>query len=455
MFWVLLRREILEGFGSHIFLLALTFLSLLVPLSAYSQARHYQQLVADFNLRRAMHEAENNDQAAVLTQSVSALLPFYNGNYESLPNEVILRSDSVSKLLTSDDLQPINAILPQTDLGLIVGVLLTLMAILLAHDAITGERGQGTLKLIVSLPVARRTIVLAKIAGVALIMTVSLVYTVLLYAAIVFWAVRGSMTVSASMIAGVVLLLLTAILVLIEIVVLGVAISAMVRHSSMALAISLAVWVGAILLWPNLSPYLAAAWQPVSPGEVHRRRVLDIEAEMIRGELAEHQKAAADLSQHHASAASAWQQYVAIKRAWDERRLEALNSVNAPRDRQFSQQQRLTRALICLSPYGGLTDIFGNLCATGLTDYEWFIASADRYYTEEFLPAVYNSMDKETPWKPGQSNAGLFKPRPFDMPAVSMRQRLTYAIWPLSLMVGETLLLIAICLVGIRWYDVR
>ncbi|HKP14086.1 MAG TPA: ABC transporter permease subunit [Blastocatellia bacterium] len=455
MFRILLRREILEGFGSHVFLLALAFLSLLVPLSAYSQARHYQQLVADFNLRRTMHEAENNYQAAVLTQSVSAFLPFYNGNYESLPNEVILRSDSVSQLPASDDLQPINAILPQTDLSLIVGVLLSLMAILLAHDAITGERGRGTLKLIASMPVARRTIVLAKIAGVVLIMAASLIYTVVLYAAIVFWTDKGSLTVSASMIAGVALLLLTAILVLSEIVVLGVAISAMVRHSSMALAISLAVWVGAILLWPNLSPYLASTWQPVSPGEVHRRRVLAIEAEMIRGELAEHQKVAADLSRHHAGIESAWQQYVAIKRAWDERKLEAINEVNAPRDRQLSQQRRLARDLICLSPYGGLTDIFGNLCATGLTDYEWFIASADRYYTEEFLPAVYHSMDKETPWKPGQPAAALFKPKPFDLPAVSMRQRLTYAIWPLSLIVGETILLIAICLVGIRCYDVR
>jgi len=60
---------------------------------------------------------------------------------------------------------PVPALLSKLDLVAIVSIIMSLVAIVLSHNAIAGEREDGLLKLMLSNPVSRSTIVLGKFIG--------------------------------------------------------------------------------------------------------------------------------------------------------------------------------------------------------------------------------------------------------------------------------------------------
>src|SRR5947208_73723 len=185
MFGAILRREIYQSLTSFSLVFILAVLSILVLLSAYTQARYYQKVLADYTLRRSIHEAESNADSAVLSKPVPELLPFFNGMYDRLPNEVTVRTASLLIRASSEDLNTLDWFFPITDLHLIIGIVLTITAILVSHDAITGEREQGILKVILSNPITRRSLFLAKLMGVILLMGFIALYSVSLYIAVV------------------------------------------------------------------------------------------------------------------------------------------------------------------------------------------------------------------------------------------------------------------------------
>jgi ABC-type transport system involved in multi-copper enzyme maturation permease subunit len=157
MFRTIIRRELHETAISFTFLFALVALTILVPLSAYIQARYYQSAVEDYAIRQGIHQAENSSQSIILIRPIPPLAPFFNGAYGGLPDEFRLRNDTVTTNTPSGDLSPLDWLFPKIDLSFLIGVLITLLPILLAHDTIAGDREQGTLKLILAGPIRRRT----------------------------------------------------------------------------------------------------------------------------------------------------------------------------------------------------------------------------------------------------------------------------------------------------------
>ena len=180
MLFIILCREIKDGFTSFTFLSAIVLVTILVPLSAGTQAFYYRGVVEDYAVRQRINSLDRTVEAAVLTRSVPSMLPFCNGVYDSLPDEVTIRSDSVLQSPSAEDVGALNWLFPDRDLTLIVGVLLTLMALLLSHDAVTGDREQGTLKMILSMAVRRRAVLMAKMLGICFLMVMTLAYCMLL-----------------------------------------------------------------------------------------------------------------------------------------------------------------------------------------------------------------------------------------------------------------------------------
>src|SRR5262245_43291960 len=134
MFLTTLRQELQDTFSSPTLISALVVLTILVPLSAYIQARYYQHMVENFAIRQNINQTENSGQAIVLIRPLPPLLPFFNGAYDRLPDEVRMRSDSATTNQPSGDLTPLDWLFPRLDLSFIIGELMTLLTILLAHD---------------------------------------------------------------------------------------------------------------------------------------------------------------------------------------------------------------------------------------------------------------------------------------------------------------------------------
>src|SRR5215470_1270905 len=195
----ILRREIRETIASSTLLSVLIVLTILVPLGACIQARYYQIVVEDYSVRQSVRQTENSSQSIVLIRPLPPMAPFFNGAYNSLPDEFRLLSDSATTTTTpSGDLTPLDWLFPKIDLSFIIGVLMTLLAILLAHDTIARDKDQGVLKLILAGPVKRMSVLAAKLTGVILPVTVILIYVVSLYTTIVITLSKGTVNLSAS-----------------------------------------------------------------------------------------------------------------------------------------------------------------------------------------------------------------------------------------------------------------
>jgi len=455
MFPTILRRELQEAISSSTLQFALAVLTILVLLSAYIQARHYQRVVEDYALRQNIHQTENSGQAIVLVRPLPPLLPFFNGVYDSLPDEFRLRSDSVTMNPLSGDLAPLDWLFPKIDLSFIIGVLMTLLTILLAHDTIARDRERGTLKLILAGPIQRRTVLTAKLIGVILPISIILVYVVLLYTTVVTVFSGGTVDLSVANLSVLTVSTLVALLVLMVIAALGAAISASVRRSLVSLSLSASIWIVATLIWPSFGLYMASSFKTLSTREAAQRDIVVVERELIRAEIDEQRKTAADLKAQKVRVESAWQRYLELRRRWMERRNEEIGRLVKERKKQIRDQQLFARRILSFSPYVAFKEVLGSLCGTGLESQDEFLASVERFGEQEFLPASFDLLSRQKPWLDTAKPDSRIQLLPLQVPSPTLSRRLAAAAWPLGILIAEMSLLMVVGVFSFERYDVR
>jgi ABC-type transport system involved in multi-copper enzyme maturation permease subunit len=455
MFLTILRREIQEAFTSSTLLSALVVLTILVPLSAYIQARHHYRVVEDYALRQNIHQSGNGSQAIILVRPLPPMLPFFNGAYDSVPDEFRLRGDSATTIPPSGDLTPLDWLFPKIDLSFIIGVLMTLVTILLAHDVIAGDREQGRLKLILAGPILRRTVLAAKLTGVILPMTVILIYVVILYTTVVKVFSGGTVDLSGVNLSVLAVFTLVALTNLMVIAALGVAISASVRRSLVSLFVCISIWIVAILIWPSLGPYIASSYKTVSAWEVAQRDIALKEKELIREELAEQRKTAADLKEQKIGVESAWRRYLELRRGWIEKRNEEFGRLVKERRSQIRDQQVFARRISLFSPYVAFKEVLGSLCITGLESYDEFLVAVERYRQQEFLPEGFDLLSRQKPWLGAANPDDHLLLRPFQAPSPTLSRRVAAAAWPLSILIVEMIILMTVGFLRFERYDVH
>lgn len=455
MFRTILSRELQETGAISTLLSALVALTILVPLSAYIQARYYQRVVEDYAVRQSIRQAEDNSRTIVLIRPLPPLAPFFNGAYDSLPDEFRIWGDSATTNRPSGDLEPLDWLFPKIDLGFIIGVLMTLLTILLAHGVIAGDRERGSLKFILAGPVQRRMVLAAKLTAVILPVTVILIYMVSLYTTVVITFGGGAVDLSASNLSALATLTLVALTVLIATAALGIAVSASVRRSSASLFVCTSIWIMTILIWPTLSPYVAASFKTVPPPEAAQRDLISKEKELIQSELAEHRKAAADLMARQVGVESAWLQYLELRRKWIERRNEEIGRLVEERKRQIHDQRVFARRISLISPYAAFKEVLGSLCGTGLESYDEFLASVEQYRQQEFIPKGFDLRSSQKPWLNAANPDDRLQFRPLQAPSPSLSERLIAAAWPLSIMIAEMIVLMTLSFLIFERCDVR
>jgi ABC-2 type transport system permease protein len=454
MFRTILRRELQETVASFTFLSAFAALTIFVPLSAYIQARDYLRVTEDYAVRRSIHQAENNAQSIILIRPIPPLTPFFNGEYNSLPDELRLRNDSASVNTPSGDLTPLDWLFPKIDLSFIIGVLMTLLTVLLAHDTIARDREQGTLKLILAGPTKRRTVLAAKLTGVILPATAILVYVVLLYTIVVTVFSSGTVDLSGANMSLLIVFTLVAIIVLMVTTTLGVAVSTVVKHSLVSLSVCASIWIVIILICPTFGSYIAALSKPVLPSEAFHRNLTSKEKELIQEELAEHRKTALELKAQQVGVEAAWQKYLELRRKWIERRNGEIGRMVTELQSQIRDQRTFARRISLFSPYVAFKEVLGSLCGTGPESYNEFLAAAELYRQQEFIPKGLGLRSRQRPWLKANSNDNL-QLNPFQSPSPTLSERLAAAAWPLSILIAEMLILMRLGFLSFERHDVR
>jgi ABC-type transport system involved in multi-copper enzyme maturation permease subunit len=170
-------------------------------------------------------------------------------------------------------------IFPSLDMALIIRVVLSLLALLLAYDAISGERERGTLAVMLSNPIPRHQVLLGKLLGGMMSIAIPLAAGLLTGLLVVLFYGSASLDSSAWIRIG--LVFLCSLLYLSTIFMLGILVSAMTRRSATSLVILLFIWVVLVMLWPNMGSYVARQTM-----KVEDKSVVDTKREALERELA-------------------------------------------------------------------------------------------------------------------------------------------------------------------------
>jgi len=170
---------------------------------------------------------------------------------------------------------PYLAILQSLDLSLLYRIVLSLLALLIACDAISGERVAGTLMLTASGTVARHWIVLGKmLAG---LLTLAVPLTMAFLVAILILSFSPAVDLAASDWVRIGAMYLASLLFILAIFTGGLLISCSTRHPATSLMLGLFLWIVLAMVVPNTSGYLAAQLRPLQPVGPLRTQLLDLE----------------------------------------------------------------------------------------------------------------------------------------------------------------------------------
>lgn len=268
MLGTIIIREIQEYLKSAKFLIGLLITVVLVTVSTFISLNDYKQRHADY--MAAVEETEDDityvrvyrapEVLSVLVQGKdrrvgnqvdmnTSLLPYgasgYMGWYRSQHNRIMAGFEAV-------------------DFAFVVRVVLSLLVIFLAYNAVSEEKSNGTLKLALANSLPRDRLLLGKFIGGGIIVLASLLISTLIALLIMIadpeialsssdWIrVLGFFTVSSLYLAG--------------FYTLSLFVSVLVNRPATSLIVLLQVWVILIIIYPNLGLVLAQKLQKL-PGQ--------------------------------------------------------------------------------------------------------------------------------------------------------------------------------------------
>ena len=260
MFLPLLRREILAHLITFRFAITVITCLLLVATTMFIRINDYEQRLASYNAARDAHRDD-----LLATRTYSFLMPkidrppnplsIFNAGMDSrLGNTLRIYYTHIPVLWDAHSHSSGNLFIDhfyRIDLIFVFQFVLSLLALLFAYDAIAGERESGTMRVTMSNPVRRGSILGAKYVGA---MTCLILPLIMSFITALIWIVStGSIVFSEADFLRIAGILLTSIIYLSAIYLIGFFISALVHRTATALMLSLFVWVVLVLVYPSLS----------------------------------------------------------------------------------------------------------------------------------------------------------------------------------------------------------
>lgn len=255
MLSVLIEKELKSILQSPKFVATFAVCSLLILLSIFIGINEYRSSVAQYETASSwadqqIAEATSfRDLPTRVYRQPDPMQIFVSGvNFDiGRLSEISVEQDiKLEQSAYSDD--PIFAVFRSIDFTFIVQVVLSLFAIVFTYDAINGERESGTLKLVLSNPIARGQYLFAKLAGSWLGLTIPLLIPILIgMLLIVLYGVPMTATewLKVGTLIGVSILYFTFFIAL------SLLVSALTRNSSVSFLLLLVVWITLVLIVPR------------------------------------------------------------------------------------------------------------------------------------------------------------------------------------------------------------
>ena len=258
MLTVLIRRELLDNLMTFRFAAAVLIMLLLVVANTAVLLKDYERRLEAYNTalktvdRRSQDSKTYSSGRFSITRPPNPLSIFNVGLDKRLGNEIAVSHSFVPTLWDTGTYKLTNPLLnlfTSIDIVFIFEVVLSLIALIFAYDAIAGERERGTLRLVVTHPVRRGQILLAKYISAMLCLLVPLLMSLLLAVILLTTSTVVSLSIGDFLRIGGIIL--SSIVYLSVFYLVGVLISTVTRRTGTALMLAMFVWGFWVLVYPN------------------------------------------------------------------------------------------------------------------------------------------------------------------------------------------------------------
>jgi ABC-type transport system involved in multi-copper enzyme maturation permease subunit len=354
---------------------------------------------------------------------------------------------------------------------------MSLAALILTFNSISGERETGTLRLIIANSVPRSHILVSKLIGSYVVLLIPFISSILV--ALLVLAASPDISLTSPLVWPAVLVILgVTLLFLLGMVSLGVSISAFTKHSMNSMVLAFFLWAILVLGIPKVSPMVAGILYPIEAESTVRlaeqTSVDDIQAEFdqVRQKFLvkcfEEQSAPADdmnrspprTEEGKKARARYEEEIISIARTYQKRIAEKVRQIEQDYTHRRNVQSAIAMNLSRISPVSGYAYVVSAITGTGVSEPDNFIINARRYQ-DQVEEAVYGkyfvrvgSMDVGN--GPEGFNIHHLPPVPdmaYAYPELTITLR---EIWPDILLLGLfNLLFCALAFTRLNKYDAR
>jgi len=322
----------------------------------------------------------------------------------------------------SFDDNPLPILFPPLDFLFIVTIIMSLLAMLFSHDAIAGERQNGTLRLVISNSISRTTILFGKfIGGIA---SLIIPFILALLAGVLYISVNPAIQWDGAAWAELVLLTAASIIFITLFYLLGLMVSTFSRYSSTSILNCLFLWVLLILVIPNVCTYISAQLCRIPSIKETERKQDEIKGPALKGARKHMNEAAkkfklkygglfSEFESMEYSGIGTWffldreaastHQEAAQQRAEADPKFKAMmdsfrqeyemamkefrrileesgfSKLGRDLGRKSAVQTNLAKNLACISPFANFVYIARDLTGTGLRSLDYFEQTKDEY----------------------------------------------------------------------------
>ena len=469
-------NEIMDHMKSLRLVLTFVLLIVLMALSATLYIPDYNRQVEDFSRNRSETMSKFSDLA---TQQ-AGLFFVYSFNFQGPwvyrnPNHLSFISEGHSRDLPNA-FQPSafriygpskrirsNILLwksEELDWALIIGLVMSFMAIVLVYDRISGDRENGTLRLLLSNSVSRSTVIFGKFLSGFICLSTALLLGIIIHLIILTafgnvplapgdWGVAG-MTFVLSLIYISVFLMA------------GLFISSVTRESATSLVVALLFWALVVIVIPRTGGLIASRITEIPTWGDAQEQARQGERDTRNDYDAQYPSLAKAGMSGHWSPGEPLERAILMSDAW--------NDVIDDYRNQMMRQVELARAVTLVSPYACFTGCLEKLAESGIEQYRRFFEQV-RDYKSSMRQSLLDAYPLPVTWHrwdanlQTEKNMALYKQLldPLDSESVPVFQekrtdtvRLVNAAMPqILLLVLFNALFFAGAFMGFIRYDVR
>lgn len=282
MIWKIAKKEFLLNLMTFKFAVGTILCVVLVAVFVTVLADDYQQRLQRYSQQTTDNEARLRQVKAyrVLTPTVyhrpQVLSVFSQGLEKRLGDSARIDFGVIPEINAGPaEVNPYLSVFPSFDVLLIFKIVMSVLALLVAYDAVSGEKEQGTLSLMLSNRVPRAHILLGKLLAGTLALAVPT--TVAFIVSLLLLLGFPSIDLQASDWAKIGVMYIASLAFVLAVYNVGLLFSCLTRSSALALVLGLFFWVLAVVVIPNGSVYLARRIQPVKTAEEKDEQIRSLE----------------------------------------------------------------------------------------------------------------------------------------------------------------------------------